>query len=50
MIETDGSLQVPFMPSVVSYSKDVQVTFKVWNHISSNTTVKSVGVVGKLYD
>ena len=45
--ETDGSLKVVFMP-FVSTSKDVLVTFKVWNHISSFNTQQSVGVVGKL--
>ena len=49
MTKTDGSLKVSLIPSVESYSKDVPVTFKVWNHISSTSTVKSVGVVGKVY-
>ena len=45
--ETDGSLKVTFMPSAESYSRDVPVNFTVWNHISTYTTVKFVGVVGK---
>jgi hypothetical protein len=49
MTETDGSLKISFMPSAESNSKDVRVTFVVKNHISSYSTVKSVGVVGELH-
>ena len=51
MTVIDGSLNVSFMPSVEAYSisKDVPVTFNVNNHISSNATIKYVGVVGEYY-
>ena len=47
--ETNGSVKVSFTPFTgsLSASKDVQVTFVVWNPISSIRKTKSVGVVGK---
>ena len=47
--DSDGSVQLRFMPSTDgSSSKDVVVTFKIWNHVSSSASSQSVAVVGEL--
>lgn len=48
---SDGSLTLSFSPypDTITKSKDIVITFKVWNHISSLSVKRSLGIVGKFF-